>query len=502
MRFLNSFNSIFGLFSILVFFICSLTIVLNIQGFWHDEIHTLALIRGLDVYPFQGSDFVDITRFESVNWYKSLLGNDNFYINFCRNIIHEGHPPLYYLLLKLWTYVFGFNELGLRSFSVFTSSISLIVFSQIINFILGKNKNVYTLLLAISPFFVYYSFEARSYSIYFLFALLTFFYFLKELYNSSINPTNYSLRLFLIYSLLLLFSHYYGIFLYIVLISIIGVKYLMEKKYVKIPLLFTPIILFSPWLYIIRQQTTVHINHWTDGSLDLIDSIYHFLTSHIELLNYSSFDSDQQAFLLIFIGLILILINYTLSENFRLKYVLLFFLCIIFYGCEIIIFDIVLDHHTIAIVRYYFPLLIIILLGIIYCIENGRFRIINLLVLFLIFYLNLSKSYSIITAESEKKQMYKEVSRYIEHNYDPNEFKIVVSPNGPSTLGLAYYLNDNFMIKGVNVDELCDHYLKDSTLIVEQKLGVNYEPWNIQCENEFTTITKINFVGLDLVEKK
>ena len=488
--------------SILVLFLVTLYSYISVQGFWHDEIHTLAFIRGIDVYPFPDSDFNNITKFESVRWYKSLLELDNFSSNFYRNIIHEGHPPLYYLLLKIWTFVFGCTESGLRSFSLFTSLISLIFFSKIIKLITGEKNNIYTLLLAVSPFFVYYSIEARSYSLYFLLATITIYFALKHLTTPLKNQKSTYIILAGLFSILLIYTHYYGVFIYLILAIIIGVKCFEKETFYKSIILLIPLILFLPWFYIVKKQTNAHSSHWTDGKLSVSDSITEFIYNSIDLLISPDGSIKQVEIIVLSFAIILLLINFIVSDKFGLKNMLLFTLIYLFYGLEIIVFDFILDHHTIAISRYYFPLLIFILLAIIYCLKYGRYKWLNWMILLMILPITIGKSYDVICANSAKKQMYRETANFIDENYNPNDVKIVICPHGPTSLGIAYYLNKDFSIKGIDVNDLCNEYMLDSTLIIEQKLGVNTEPWNVDCGKEYINLTKINFIGIDLVKEK
>lgn len=76
------------------------------------------------------------------------------------------HPPLYYLILKLWTDIFGYSEIALRFPSIIFGLIAIVFV-----YFIGKklfNKKVgfiAALFLAINPLAVYYSQEARMYSL-------------------------------------------------------------------------------------------------------------------------------------------------------------------------------------------------------------------------------------------------------------------------------------------------------------------------------------------------
>lgn len=88
-----------------------------------------------------------------------------------RGILNDVHPPLYYWLLKIWTYGFGDRAAALRVFSVLfgvaTIALAYAAFRQ------WQPKHYWpaviaALVVAIDPFFVNYSQETRMY------ALLTF----------------------------------------------------------------------------------------------------------------------------------------------------------------------------------------------------------------------------------------------------------------------------------------------------------------------------------------
>lgn len=94
---------------------------------------------------------------------------------FARFLPGDFHPPLYYLLLKLWASVFGFSEISLRMPSVILGVATVYIVCKI-------SKNYYApLLLATSGLAIYYSQEARMYSLAaFLVGLLVYLYLQKK----------------------------------------------------------------------------------------------------------------------------------------------------------------------------------------------------------------------------------------------------------------------------------------------------------------------------------
>lgn len=88
-------------------------------------------------------------------------------------IVGDVHPPLYYLLLKLWTSVFGYTEIALRVPSVIAGVLAVYVIYKIG----GKLPAIF---LAINPLAIYYSQEARMYSLAMLFVTCSAYFFLKK----------------------------------------------------------------------------------------------------------------------------------------------------------------------------------------------------------------------------------------------------------------------------------------------------------------------------------
>ena len=69
----------------------------NKQGFWHDEIHTLTCINGVSAYPFKGSFVYGSDEIRSVNVYKEQMRSSKTFGNYAIAMLHEGHPPLYFV---------------------------------------------------------------------------------------------------------------------------------------------------------------------------------------------------------------------------------------------------------------------------------------------------------------------------------------------------------------------------------------------------------------------
>lgn len=91
------------------------------------------------------------------------------------------HPPLYYLLLKVWSYIFGTSEIALRFpsilFGLLTVYLVYLIGKELFNKRIGLTAGI---LLATSGLHVYYSQEARMYSLVTLLISYLVYLFLKK----------------------------------------------------------------------------------------------------------------------------------------------------------------------------------------------------------------------------------------------------------------------------------------------------------------------------------
>ncbi|RZK26178.1 MAG: hypothetical protein EOO63_15030, partial [Hymenobacter sp.] len=147
-------------------------------GLWHDEIYTLSFLHGVDAYLFAGSDLQASSQ-HPLAWYQQLLRQDMYWPHFWRDIIHEGHPPLYFLLLKGWTSLWGTGEKGLRSFSLLAATLTLLVAARVGRLVSPRAAWLLPLLLACCPPFLYFALEARMYALYLLLAALDLYWLLR-----------------------------------------------------------------------------------------------------------------------------------------------------------------------------------------------------------------------------------------------------------------------------------------------------------------------------------
>jgi uncharacterized membrane protein len=167
------------------------------------------------------------------------------------------HPPLYHILLHYWINLFGDSEFSTRFMSVVFGVFAIFMIYKVGSLILDEEAGILSaLLLALSSFHIYYSQEARMYSLMALLTLLSMYFFLKILRNRNvIDVVGYVLS-----STFLIYTHYFGLFIILAQnIYIFTLLLLKEDDYKQtlkrwVPLQLILIVLFSPWIAVFIKQ--------------------------------------------------------------------------------------------------------------------------------------------------------------------------------------------------------------------------------------------------------
>lgn len=120
--------------------------------------------------------------------------------------------PVYFIMLKLWVGLFGTSEFVVRTLSVIFGWFSIFLIYKLGKNLFSKSIGLISaLILSISPYHVYYSQQARNYSMFLFLSLLSMLIFLclKKKVTRTIS------LLFILSNLLLIYTHPFGIFVLI-----------------------------------------------------------------------------------------------------------------------------------------------------------------------------------------------------------------------------------------------------------------------------------------------
>ena len=125
-------------------------LALGRQSFWYDEIHSVTVARGE-----AGTGLTDV--------------------------IFNAHGPLYLVLLRGWMHVVGHSEAQIRLLSALLGSLGLVLFYRMTRRLAGRTTGIIALvILASSPYYLWYSQEARNYVLLFDLGLIAVPAFVDE----------------------------------------------------------------------------------------------------------------------------------------------------------------------------------------------------------------------------------------------------------------------------------------------------------------------------------
>jgi uncharacterized membrane protein len=171
------------------------------------------------------------------------------------------NPPLYFLLLSFWIKFMGISEFALRLLSVFFGIGSIYLSYKIGKLFFDRSIGLMSaLIISISPIHIWYSQEARGYTLSVFLIMATTYYFILALKENKHC-------LWVNFILLLSLSVYTNYFSFLIIIST-GTVIIFLKNYRRLLkrwllICFSVAILFSPWVFsFLRDALAVKSNFW------------------------------------------------------------------------------------------------------------------------------------------------------------------------------------------------------------------------------------------------
>src|SRR5437879_3441120 len=140
-----------------------------------------------------------------------------------RQLKHDGHPPLYYLLLHVWMTAFGTGDNAVRSLSTVFSLLTIPPFVLVARRVGGRAMATAGLvLIATSPFAIRYATETRMYALEMLVVTLGWL----ALHRALERPTLGRLAPVAVLSGVLALTHYWSLYL----LAALGLLLLMKWR--------------------------------------------------------------------------------------------------------------------------------------------------------------------------------------------------------------------------------------------------------------------------------
>jgi uncharacterized membrane protein len=366
--------------------------------------------------------------------------------------------PLYFIILRFWTQIFGNSLEVIRGCSAFFSVLTIPAIYWLCRELFESVSVSYfaVALFSISPFYLLYAQEARSYSLWGLTIILSNAALLMALrVNKRISWALYCFTLIIgfytfLYSVFVAFGQ--GIYV------VFREKFNLSKT-VKLYLLSSgfAVISFIPWLNIIitNRQAISNYSGWQDGRIGflellstLIGHLGHLfidfdLGKDINIFSYWLYQGINYSIIVLIIYALYLLISRTES-----KIYLLILSLILPTGLGIILLDLIQGKHSVVAARYFMPCYLGITLAMAYLIDqqlisgvSQQFKKVWKIVIIFVISLSLLSCINILQAETwwHKTGGYiPQLGRLINKSENP----LVINEGDFWLISLSYYLND------------------------------------------------------------
>lgn len=163
-----------------------------------------------------------------------------------KNSLNDFHPPLYHIVLSLFLYVFPKNEILLKILSLVFGTLSLYIVLFKLNEFIGEEESKYlSIVIAVSPFFLYIITLVRMYSLALFLSSLSLLYFFKLLKGDRKFKIH-----FIISNILMMLTHH----LTIPLFFIESFYFLIKKRWNAFITSIICGVLYLPFSYIFLIQ--------------------------------------------------------------------------------------------------------------------------------------------------------------------------------------------------------------------------------------------------------
>lgn len=300
-------------------------VALDGKIYWHDEVYTSLRAAGYTGEEFTQEFYqnrivspVDLLKYQQLKPGSTPLDTLN-------SLATEDpqHSPFYFLLARVWMFLFGHSIIASRFLPVLISLISL-PFMYLLAWELFKSSQtalLATAFLALSPFDILFAQTARQYSLLTLLVIASGYALLKALHwRHPLFWAGYSLAcIFGLYTHVLFGLTIIGHGAYILLMSMESSPYFRRKKrfpFSKLLLEFLvavaiAILAFSPWLIILisNLQRAMDVTNWSSNSISLLNLSKFWILNFTALFVDINFDFNSiQMYLLRLPFLILILL--------------------------------------------------------------------------------------------------------------------------------------------------------------------------------------------------
>jgi mannosyltransferase len=191
------------------------------------------------------------------------------------------NPPLFEIILHFWIQAFGISALSVRILPMLFSSFAVFFIYKTGNEFFEKKVGLLSgLLYTFSTMQIWYAHDCRVYSLFLLLTVISFYLFFKLLKEEGLSrPATF---FFILTNILILYAHYFGLFVLFLELIILLFFYMRNKK---VLLKYSKMLLFvalgyTPQLIVLFQRflTSAKNGTWLKPPSGL-ESIYNMIWS-------------------------------------------------------------------------------------------------------------------------------------------------------------------------------------------------------------------------------
>ena len=201
----------------------------------------------------------------------------------------DQHPPLYFILERISFSIFNDTAFVARMLSVLAGTAGVWAMYRLGKEILNKQLGMIGAVLTCINFYsIFYSQEARPYSFAFLFAALSFTWFIRLIRT----PSKKTAIQYAVFTLLLLYSHYYSLFV-VAAQGFLALLFIFQEQRTERKILFRSFLLggiiiligYAPWLSFLLKMSQIKTFWITDVPTSFLQSFFYDYFGNADLLN-------------------------------------------------------------------------------------------------------------------------------------------------------------------------------------------------------------------------
>jgi uncharacterized membrane protein len=199
------------------------------------------------------------------------------------------HPPLYYLLLHFWAGMLGAGPVAVRMLSVLIGTATVPLLYLVGRRLIGATGGLLAaLLLAVSPFAVYYSQEVRMYGVVTLLGLAAF-YFALRIEEEGWRPAPW--LGYVVTGTAALYTQYYAAFLLLAINLAMAVRWLRQRRPLRawLPWLSAQaavLFLYVPWLCFAGNKLLTYVRYKVGVEKDVPVALWRYLEEHLAAFDW------------------------------------------------------------------------------------------------------------------------------------------------------------------------------------------------------------------------